>query len=74
MYISGNHNTWSQRLAMSAPGRVEFDENELVVGDDFGEVSVGQDDDVVLHYDAVVLQLQRFGRLLLGKNALRQNA
>jgi hypothetical protein len=66
------NNTWSKRLAMSTPRSVEFDENVLVVGDDFGEVGVGEDDDVVLHHDPVILQLQRFG-LLLGKNAMSQN-
>ena len=57
---------------MPAPRRVEFDEDELVVGDDFGEVGVGQDDDVVLQHDPIVLQFQRFG-LFLGKNTIRQN-
>ena len=51
---------------MSAPGRVELDQDELVRFDDLGKVGVGGDDDPVLNGEPF-LQLQDLGRgILLG--------
>ena len=46
---------------MSAPGRVELDQDELVRFDDLGKVGVGGDDDPVLNGEPF-LQLQDLGR------------
>ena len=51
---------------MSAPGRVDLDQDELVRFDDLGKVGVGGDDDPVLNGEPF-LQLQDLGgRVLLG--------